>query len=458
MRVDDPPPAHSRPLRIKKKAKPGNVPPASATTAPVGDGAQAPTPLATKMHAWQQVNQVRKDLSEMHRPRGTHEKIDAVRMYAEPTDPAVAGPVIQRGSNTQRGSTPKFTPTTSLAASNVARDDMAHAPDAPTGNAVTDAPIPGRPQQAPPLAALGVGTGLWNASIQCHLVRMRDPALHAPPATLFGTVFTAYLMTFEYGPAPDDGPTGMGSGPKILIQPMQGGGDPTQPGLHSYTIHGHDIDFIYVSHPSSFPGRISIVRKRFRADATGVIQVDVPPGSGTAIANFMHVFHNLPGHTPNKAPLPDLAVMAEDTAVAGVYTASFWGEDDWAIQSPNSNGPSAPRAARSIQQSNQRACFKVTGDAHAGTTAPCPSAGSSSTPCAMPDAAPDDDARDDDDDFGDSGAPRADGRADAGADAAPDDAPVTGHASALLVLGNKMQKNAVFLPGRQPIFLLVPLK
>jgi hypothetical protein len=115
----------------------------------------------------------------------------------------------------------------------------------------------------------------------------------------------------------------------------------------------------------SFPDRITIVRKRFRSDTAGVIQVDVPPGSGTAIANFMHVFHNLPGGaTPHRAPLPNLAILAEDTTVAGVYTASFWG-NDWAIQPPNPNGSSGPRGAHA----NRRSCFKVTvtGNAHTGT-------------------------------------------------------------------------------------------
>ena len=86
-----PPPASSRPLRIKKKARPGNVPPASASAAPMGGEARwAPAPPATKMHAWQQVTLVRKDLSEMHRPRCTQEEINSVRMHAAPTDPAVA--------------------------------------------------------------------------------------------------------------------------------------------------------------------------------------------------------------------------------------------------------------------------------------------------------------------------------------------------------------------------------
>ena len=110
---------------------------------------------------------------------------------------------------------------------------------------------------------------------------------------------------------------------------MLGDRDPAQ---HGFTIHGHDIDLIYADHPWSFLDRLTIVRKRFRPDVSGVIQIDVPPGSGTtAIANFMHVFHNLPGCAPNKPPLPNLPVIAEDTAVTGVYTASFWG-NDWAIQ------------------------------------------------------------------------------------------------------------------------------
>jgi hypothetical protein len=104
----------------------------------------------------------------------------------------------------------------------------------------------------------------------------------------------------------------------------QGGGDPARSGRHSHSIHRRDIDLIFISHPSYFPDRISIVRKRYRPDAAGIVQVDVPPGSGTAIENFMHVVHNLPGVTPRRAPQPKLDVLAEDTAVAGVYTASFW--------------------------------------------------------------------------------------------------------------------------------------
>ena len=147
-------------------------------------------------------------------------------MMTAPTVPTVApaGPDTQRESDTQRGSALKFTPTTALVASNVTRDDMTHTPNAPTGNAVTTASVPGRPQKAPPLAALGFGKDLWDTPIQCHVVRMRDPAPHAPAGasgTLFGTVLTASLITFEYDLEPDDGPTGMGSGPKILIKPMQ---------------------------------------------------------------------------------------------------------------------------------------------------------------------------------------------------------------------------------------------
>ena len=72
------------------------------------------------------------------------------------------------------------------------------------------------------------------------------------------------------------------------------------------------------------------------------------------------------------SPLPNLPVVAEDTTVTGVYTASFWGID-WAIQSYGPDGPSGSRAtfgsraARSIQQANQRSFVKVTGDARAGT-------------------------------------------------------------------------------------------
>ena len=148
-------------------------------------------------------------------------------MHTAPTVPTVApaGPDTQRESDTQRGSALKFTPTTALVASYVTRGDMTHTPDAPsTGNAVTTESISGRPQKAPSLTPIDVGTDLWNTAIQCHVVRMRDPAPHAPAGasgTLFGTVLTASLITFEYDLEPDDGPTGMGSGPKILIKPMQ---------------------------------------------------------------------------------------------------------------------------------------------------------------------------------------------------------------------------------------------
>ena len=102
MRVDDPPGAPQHLLRIKKKAKPGFVPPASATAAPIGSEARAPAPPATKMHAWQHVAQVRKDLAEMFRPRSTEEELDSVRKYAAPTNPTVtpAGLDTQRGSDT----------------------------------------------------------------------------------------------------------------------------------------------------------------------------------------------------------------------------------------------------------------------------------------------------------------------------------------------------------------------
>ena len=58
MRIDGPPPAPSRPLRIKKKVTPGNVPPTSASAAPMGGEARPPVALATKTHAWQHVTQV----------------------------------------------------------------------------------------------------------------------------------------------------------------------------------------------------------------------------------------------------------------------------------------------------------------------------------------------------------------------------------------------------------------
>ena len=107
MQVDNPPPAPRRPLRIKKKARAGNVPPVSAPAASAGDETRAPAAPASKMHAWQHVNQVREDLREMRRPRSTQDEIGSVVSFlAAPTDPAVApaGPSSQRGpSSSQRG-------------------------------------------------------------------------------------------------------------------------------------------------------------------------------------------------------------------------------------------------------------------------------------------------------------------------------------------------------------------
>ena len=142
------------------------------------------------------------NIFQVAKPRGTQEEVDSVRWYTEPTIPTAAptDPDTQRGSNTQqgRGSTLKFAPTTATArvASNVMRDDVAHTPGAPTGNAVASESVPGRPQKAPSLMVLAVGIDLWNAIIPCHVVRGRDPAPTAkegtsgyyPPA--FGTVFT----------------------------------------------------------------------------------------------------------------------------------------------------------------------------------------------------------------------------------------------------------------------------
>ena len=154
--------------------------PVSAPAASTGDEARAPAVPAPKMYAWQHVNQVRKDLSEMRRPRSTQDEIGSVVSFlAAPSDPAVApaGPSSQRGpSSSQRGSSPKFTPATALVVSNVRRDDTAHTPGAPKGNAATAASISGRPHQGPLLEALAVGTDLWETSIPCNLVRVRDPA------------------------------------------------------------------------------------------------------------------------------------------------------------------------------------------------------------------------------------------------------------------------------------------
>ena len=83
-----------------------------------------------------------------------------------------------------------------------------------------------------------MGTDLWDTSVPCNVVRVRDPAPHTPPATLFGTVFVAYMLTFEYASAaPDDGSADVESGPTILIQPMLGDGDPAQHGFITIPIH-----------------------------------------------------------------------------------------------------------------------------------------------------------------------------------------------------------------------------
>ena len=234
MQGDVPPKAPPRPLRIAKKPKRDSAPSASAAAAPMGSEAQAPAPPATKMHAWQQVAQFRKDLSEMRRPPGTQEEVDSVRSYTGPTIPIAVptGPDSQRGSNTQRGSTLKFALTTALVVPNVMRGDVTHSPGAPMGNAVPSGPAQGRSPKAPPLTALAVGTDLWNATIPCHVVLERDPAPTAKEGTsvyclpTFGKVFTESSTTFDYVAEPDDGSAGTGWGPNIRIEPTQGGGGP----------------------------------------------------------------------------------------------------------------------------------------------------------------------------------------------------------------------------------------
>ena len=99
----DPPPAEAspRPLRIKKKPKPGFVAPASATAATAGSDARPSAPPITKKHAWQHVEIVRKDLKGSFRIRNTQEDIDSVR-YFRPADPAATptegGTAFPRGS------------------------------------------------------------------------------------------------------------------------------------------------------------------------------------------------------------------------------------------------------------------------------------------------------------------------------------------------------------------------
>ena len=82
--------------------------------------------------------------------------------------------------------------------------------------------------------------------------------------------------------------------------------------------------------------------------------------------NFLHVFHNLPGHPPNCATLLDLSVVTGGLSADGVYRASFWGTD-WAIQPTDPGDAPGSRAARPAQASSQRTCFTVTGDAHTGS-------------------------------------------------------------------------------------------
>ena len=368
----DPPPAGASPrlLRIKKKLKPGFVAPASATAATAGSDARPSAPPITKKHAFQHVEMIREDLKGSFRIRSTEEDIDSVR-YFQPADPT-ATPTeggTQRGS-TQRGSTPKFTQTEALKVHGVILDDLRLPPGAPTGNTCRDRVRSGVPPKG--TARHGPrdrGGPMERANpVPCGTDARSPPK--APPGaagTTFGSAFSAAVMSFEYVEEPDNGArTPKGFGPTVVIRLTSGENGSAQSDQHGYSLHGSDIEFAYVPHPTALPDRIHIVRKLFRSDTPGVVQIDLPVGSGKSIVNFLHVFHNLPGHPPNWATLSDLSVVTGGLSVDGVYKASFW-ETDWAIQSTDPDDAPSSRAARPAQAANQRACFTATGDAHTGS-------------------------------------------------------------------------------------------
>ena len=364
--------AAPRPLRIKKKPTPAGLKaPAGATAATAANSDARPPGASTlRKHAWQYVDMVREDLGDSFRPRSTEEDVNAVRQFHRSETPAEGS--TQRGP-TQRGPIPKFTQTGSLVLRDVILGEVRVPEDAPTGNEVSAkyGSGTGSPRKAPPLEAPAEGTDLWNARIQCHVVRMHDPPPKGPPpiqGTAYGSVFSEAVMTFEHVDETEDGTHALGgSGPKIVIRLKSGGTrGPAQPTPHGYVLHGHDIEFVCGPYTDGFPDRVHIVRKRFRSDTFGVIQVDLPEGSGESIMNFLHVFHNLPGRTPSWAPLTDMASVTGGLSSDGIYEASFWGTD-WAIQSNDpANADDGSRKARPTQPTDQRAYFAITGDARAG--------------------------------------------------------------------------------------------
>ena len=117
---------------------------------------------------------------------------------------------------------------------------MHHAPGIPTGNAATTAPVLGYPPKAPPVTAPEIGTDLWNAQIQCHEVRTHDPPPKAPPGaagTVFGSVFSAAVMSFEYVEEPDDGVRmAKGCGPTVVIRPANGKDGSAQSSQHGNSL------------------------------------------------------------------------------------------------------------------------------------------------------------------------------------------------------------------------------
>ena len=257
---------------------------ASATAATAGSDTRPSAAPITKKHAWQHVEMVRADLKGSYRARSTEDDINSVRYFrpADPTATPTEG-ATQRGP-TQRGPTLKSTPTKALVVHDVVLDDLRLPPDAPTGNACTTESALGYPQKAPPVTTPETGTDLWNAQIRCHVVRMRDPPPKTPPgatAGAFGSVFSAAVMSFGYVDEPDNGARApKGFGPTVDIRLTSGENGSAQSSQHGYSLHGSDIDFVYVPYPKALPDRIHIARKLFRSDTPGVIQIDLPVGSG----------------------------------------------------------------------------------------------------------------------------------------------------------------------------------
>ena len=109
---------------------------------------------------------------------------------------------------------------------------------------------------------------------------MRDPPPKTPPGATgaaFGSVFSAAVMSFGYVDEPDDGARApKGCGPTVDIRLTNGENGSAQSSQHGYSLHGSDIDFAYVPHPTAFPDRINIVRELFRSDNT-------PGGSSRSI-------------------------------------------------------------------------------------------------------------------------------------------------------------------------------